>query len=378
MQRQTIARDQNAVNFKDLLNHLPLPGRKRDAHAAYVWVVVRLPLTEDEVRSIARYWIAVDAPGVLANPVAREAIKSNLHLSDEDLNGFIDASEFQVFRHFPLIGMAADPESVTQLHALTCVRYAHTVPDAYFLFYLRIIKALQDIIDDSPEKPKADVVNLALQPLDPYPFQPLEAINIATEAVTQRGKTVVFAAGNFGDRGNGSMNPWALAPWVISVGAADDTGTKLWSGSSRGVPDDPHNHPTIVAPGIDVMAARAPSEPADPSTDNPYYHRVIGTSFATAHITGVCAQIHEFVSQVLAKSTSLGEWIRLANQDINLDLLPIEPGPATVKRRLIDMARPMPGYGLHEVGAGFVSNDIAQDYYRNFRLSNFLKVFGNR
>jgi hypothetical protein len=38
----------------------------------------------------------------------------------------------------------------------------------------------------------------------------------------------------------------------------------------------------------------------------------------------------------------------------------------------------MPGYGLHEVGAGFVSNDIAQDYYRNFRLSNFLKVFGNR
>ncbi|HEX3436953.1 MAG TPA: S8/S53 family peptidase [Pseudacidobacterium sp.] len=362
--------------FKALFDKLSLFGHKPEHDITYVWLVVRLPLTEDEVRAIAQHWISVDVQGVLANPSAREAMKADLHMSDEDLNGVVDISEFQAFRYFPLIGMAANPASLAELRSLPCVRYAHSVPDDYSPFYLRMIKALHYLIDDANGKSNANVINLSLQPLDPYPYQPLEAVNVATEVVASRGKTIVFAAGNFGGKGNGSMNPWSLAPWVISVGAADDTGAKLWSGSARGVPGDPDNHPTIVAPGINVVGPRAPSVPVDPTMDNPNYVHETGTSFATAHISGVCLTMHEFILEGLAKSKTIDEWRKLADQQFHIDLLPVEPGPEVVKRMLIDMAHPMPGYGLHEVGAGFVSNDIAQEYYRHFRLSNFLKVFG--
>ncbi len=339
------------MNLKSLLDRLSAFGRKPERSLTYVWVVVRLPLTEDDVRGVAQHWIANDAQGVLANPAARDAMKADLHMTDEDLKSFVDMCEFQVFRHFPLIGMVADPASVAVLRVLPFVRYAHSVPDEYSLFYLHLIKGLHWAIDDDPG---TRVVNLSLQPLDPYPYQPLEAVNVATQVVAERGKTVVFAAGNFGPS-DGSMNPWSLAPWVISVGAADTAGTKLWAGSSRGVPRDPDNHPTIVAPGSRT-----------------------GTSFAAAHISGVCATIYEVITEGLAKSTTLDEWRTLASQQFDLDVTPIEPEPATVKRILIDMARPMPAYGVHEVGAGFVSIDIAQEYYRNFRLSNFLKVFGKK
>ena len=40
-----------------------------------------------------------------------------------------------------------------------------------------------------------------------------------------------------------------------------------------------------------------------------------------------------------------------------------------------DMAIEMPGYERHEVGAGFVNNDISARYFENFKLSNFIKVF---
>jgi Subtilase family len=364
------------VDFKALFSKLSLFSHKPAANVTYVWVVVRLPLTEDEVRAIASHWIAVDAQAVLANPAALAAMKSDLHFSDEGVNAFVSICEFQVFRHFPLIGMAADPASLDALRALPCVRYAHSVPDDYSTFYLNVIKALHYVIDEGPDKPEMAVVNLSLQPLDPYPYQPLEAMNVATEVVASHGKTMVFAAGNFGDRGNGSMNPWSLAPWVISVGAADEAGTRLWSGSARGVPGDPDNHPTLVAPGIDVLTTRAPNDPVDPTVDNPNYVRVTGTSFAVPCVTGICAQIHEFISVGLLKSSTLDGWRVQVTQQFQLDLWPIAPEPATVKRMLIDMAQPMPEYGLHEVGAGFVNNDIAQAYYRNFRLSNFLNVFG--
>ena len=366
------------IDFKALFGSLSWFGRKPATNVKYVWVVVRLPLTEDEVRAIARHWIAVDAQQVLANPAAVAAMKSDLHLTDEGLKGFVHACEFQVFRHFPLIGFVADAAAVEALRTLPCVRFAHAVPDEYATFYLSVIKGLHYVIEDAPDKPKMDVVNLSLQPLDPYPYQPLEAMNIATETVTARGKTIVFAAGNFGDRGDASMNPWALAPWVISVGAADDTGTKLWSGSSRGLPGDPDNRPTLVAPGINVPAPRVPTEPIDPGMDNPNYVRVTGTSFSAACVSGLCAQIHEFIKDRLAKSPEIEKWRAQAAQQFNLDVWPIAPEPATVKRMLIDMARPVPGYGLHQVGAGFVSNDIAQAYYRHFRFSSFLKVFGKQ
>jgi serine protease AprX len=48
-----------------------------------------------------------------------------------------------------------------------------------------------------------------------------DPVNVATKMLTQKGISVVFSAGNSGD-GNSTLNPYAAAPWVISVGATDE------------------------------------------------------------------------------------------------------------------------------------------------------------
>src|SRR5690349_10638350 len=50
-----------------------------------------------------------------------------------------------------------------------------------------------------------------------------DPVNIATRLLTDAGVNVVFSAGNSGS-GNGTMNPYAIAPWVIGVGATDAAG----------------------------------------------------------------------------------------------------------------------------------------------------------
>jgi serine protease AprX len=42
--------------------------------------------------------------------------------------------------------------------------------------------------------------------------------------LTDKKVNVVFSAGNTG-AGNSTMNPYAMAPWVIGVGATDQNGT---------------------------------------------------------------------------------------------------------------------------------------------------------
>ncbi len=300
---------------------------------------------------------------------------ADLKLGEDEMRDMTASAEFAVFSKFPLIGMVARTDSVDALRDIPGVRHEHTVPEEYALFYLRLIKGLHWLIDDEPKKAEAHVASMSLQPLAPYPFDPLEAVNVATRIVSERGKTVVVAAGNFGHRGNGSMNPWALAPWVISVGAADEAGKELWSGSSRGIQGDAQNHPTIVAWGIDVVGPRPPSVPVDPRMENPDYTRETGTSYATAHVSGIVATIHEFIREGVAKATNLPEWQAAAASHFGLVVRPVRADPVIVKRMLIDMAVPVPTRGVHEVGAGFVSDEIAQAYYRNFRLSQFLTVF---
>ena len=50
-----------------------------------------------------------------------------------------------------------------------------------------------------------------------------DPVNVATKLLTERGINVVFSAGNSG-AGNGTLNPYAVAPWVVSVGATDEKG----------------------------------------------------------------------------------------------------------------------------------------------------------
>ena len=53
-------------------------------------------------------------------------------------------------------------------------------------------------------------------------YDPADPVNVATKAATDRGATVVFAAGNSGsENGEASVSPFNQAPWVISVAAGN-------------------------------------------------------------------------------------------------------------------------------------------------------------
>jgi serine protease AprX len=134
-------------------------------------------------------------------------------------------------------------------------------------------------------------------------FDPLNPVNIATYELYKRGIVSVFAAGNDGP-GEDTHNPYAQAPWVISVGASEKDAV-LTSFSSRGkrgesgtftMPDGKSwtyfNEPTIVAPGVDIVSTRDTTgtlplleaqhdaETLDPAY-LPFYTHMSGTSMAT-------------------------------------------------------------------------------------------------
>lgn len=167
-------------------------------------------------------------------------------------------------------------------------------------------------------------------------FDAGDPINIASKRAHDAGIVVLFAAGNEGP-GNNTLNPYAVAPWVIGVAAGNKDGKTLADFSSRGVPGSPVYRPTVTAPGADIVAARAltgvitvlglPSD-VELGADAVRYTTMSGTSMATPHVSGVVAL-----------------------------MLQANPGltPDQVKSVLQTTATPMAGYAVHEVGAGYVN-----------------------
>lgn len=174
-------------------------------------------------------------------------------------------------------------------------------------------------------------------------YDPKDPTNIASKKLHDRGITVVFAAGNAGP-GADTMNPYSLAPWVIGVAAGDKKGN-LADFSSRGIKGSTTVHPTITAPGVDIISARAKESALTPlaaSKDaamiptayQPYYTTLSGTSMATPHISGVIALLEQ------------------ANPSLT---------PDDIKEILTSTATRMPGYEEYETGVGYVNAYAAID-----------------
>lgn len=179
------------------------------------------------------------------------------------------------------------------------------------------------------------VINCSFSANTVYDFN--DPVNIATKLLTGRGVNVVFSAGNTGS-GNGTLNPYAAAPWVISVGATDDKGA-LAGFSSRGVFGDSDHTPSIVAPGVNIVSLRsvvsqtgALGIPTDLQrlsvTELPFYTTASGTSFSAPLVAGTIAMMLE------------------ANPNLT---------PAEVKDILQRSATPMPLNYRHEAGAGMLN-----------------------
>lgn len=165
-------------------------------------------------------------------------------------------------------------------------------------------------------------------------YDPGNPINQASYEAYSRGMVVAFAAGNDGPAED-TLNPYAIVPWVINVGSGTKTG-ELSDFSSRGLAGDPYKHVDVVAPGSSIISTRAlgtalPAlgpvvDPTDPSYTT-YYAGMSGTSMATPFVAGTSALLLE------------------ANPDLS---------PDQIERILMKSATPMPTWGFHVVGGGYI------------------------
>jgi serine protease AprX len=177
-------------------------------------------------------------------------------------------------------------------------------------------------------------------------------IVIATFEAYTRGILSVFAAGNSGSYD--VLNPYSLAPWVLSVAAGRKDGT-LADFSSRGADGNYFKHPDITAPGVSIYAARSRMPGAanlelTPNPVNPlwtpHYMSISGTSMATPHVAGGAALVFSSNPQL---------------------------SPDQVMDLLISAATPMPGYHLHEAGYGFM--DVLAAYEASRSLAGNMPAF---
>ena len=142
-------------------------------------------------------------------------------------------------------------------------------------------------------------------------YDPKDPVNVATRAVTRKGATVVFSAGNSGaENAEASVSPFNQAPWVISVAAStvkrvrgdfSSNGARFDNMQAEPIGKGGHTvalgdrtgltWPDISAPGVSISSSCdttgtviGPCPPGENDTAS-------GTSMASPHIAGAAAVV---------------------------------------------------------------------------------------
>jgi hypothetical protein len=189
--------------------------------------------------------------------------------------------------------------------------------------------------------PRADVVNMSLGGLQPS--DGTDPLSLALDSLAEEhGTLFVVAAGNDGPTDQLISTPSAAAR-ALTVGAVDGRDV-LAPFSSRGPLINTFAvKPEIVAPGVDVISARAAGTAMGRVIDA-HYTAATGTSMAAPHVAGAAAllaQRHPGWAAAQLKAGLIGAADRLAGTD-----------PYTVGAGRLNAARPLDGV---VAGAGLVN-----------------------
>lgn len=266
-----------------------------------------------------------------------------------------------------------------------------------------------------------------------------ETVREALGRLVERHIPVVMSIGNDGPDKD-TANPWALAPGVIIATATDQTGSGLWSGSSR--------LPLALAPKSTVFAAHgylsvgawASGSPKTPQmleaerqvdltalvgAGNEHLYRVdSGTSYAAAEVTRSICLVHQAVmairfsmSNVEALQGVLPPYVagyfdsgidrthpmfarRLVDErqkygGVTFEVMPeqrnrlsqiafrdvrldLRPTTDHVVEILKRAARSVPSDGTGETGYGFVSRDLVGDRLAQLTIADLVAIFADK
>jgi subtilisin family serine protease len=201
--------------------------------------------------------------------------------------------------------------------------------------------------------PQADVINMSLG--SAFPTDGSDPLSQAVDNLSKQYDTLfVLAAGNGGPVSQTLGTP-APASEALTVGATDRD-DHLAAFSSRGpVVGTYHLKPEIVAPGVDIVAARAAGTLlGDPQ--NRLYTSLSGTSMATPHVAGAVAllvQQHPDWSAGQLKDALIGSADPIGEDGFDAGAGRVDIGSSVAEalrpdRAVIDVTLPRPRPAGHD------------------------------
>lgn len=245
------------------------------------------------------------------------------------------------------------------------------------------------------------VINMSIGPSSHrYPFIATDPINLATQALAAN-MLVVAAAGNDGPGTRETVSAWAEPSWVVSVGAtADPAGERLLASSSRGVRNDPQSGPDVVAYGASALdQSRFGTSFAAPRVTfcamviaavylhvQQAWNRVIGMPEQGISLVGYGIIDEGFpAGRPMVPADGLGQSViatstlvdALAAVRATQPSFSVHGSPTMLRRLLLAAARPIDGVSSHQVGAGFLSQELVVDYLASSSIGDVIGWFAD-